>query len=134
METKRNGQNGQLTTGHDVYEVRPRKGRDGVDLQRSVSIRSDLVCRTRRGPQRGCVREVPRPVALAPSNYPRVGRLRRLNPEPLNVRAIFRSGETRFRFGSVCEAGAFARSTKGTADTQPQLHPALVRLSATISQ
>ena len=32
MEPKRNGQNGQLTTGHDVYEVRPRKGRDGVDL------------------------------------------------------------------------------------------------------
>jgi len=33
MEVKRNGQNSQgLTTGHDVYEVRPRKGRDGVDL------------------------------------------------------------------------------------------------------
>ena len=33
MEAKRNGQNSQgLTTGHDVYEVRPRKGRDGVDL------------------------------------------------------------------------------------------------------
>jgi hypothetical protein len=32
MEAKRNGQNSQLTAGHDVYEVRPRKGRDGVDL------------------------------------------------------------------------------------------------------
>jgi hypothetical protein len=33
MEAKRNGQNSHgLTTGHDVYEVRPRKGRDGVDL------------------------------------------------------------------------------------------------------
>src|SRR5262249_40266557 len=33
MEAKRKGQNSQgLTTGHDVYEVRPRKGRDGVDL------------------------------------------------------------------------------------------------------
>jgi hypothetical protein len=32
LEAKRNGQNSQLTTGHDVYEVRPRKGRDGVDL------------------------------------------------------------------------------------------------------
>jgi hypothetical protein len=33
MEAKRNGQNSQgLTTGRDVYEVRPRKDRDGVDL------------------------------------------------------------------------------------------------------
>jgi hypothetical protein len=33
MEGKRNGQNSrQLTTGHDVYEVRPRDGKDGVDL------------------------------------------------------------------------------------------------------
>jgi hypothetical protein len=33
MEAKRNGQNSHaLTTGHDVYDVRPRKSRDGVDL------------------------------------------------------------------------------------------------------
>jgi len=33
MEARRNGQNSHgLTTGHDVYEVRPRRGRDGVDL------------------------------------------------------------------------------------------------------
>jgi hypothetical protein len=33
METKRTGQNGLgLTGSHDVYEVRPRKGGDGVDL------------------------------------------------------------------------------------------------------
>jgi len=33
MEAKRIGQNSrELTNGHDVYEVRPRKGRDGVDL------------------------------------------------------------------------------------------------------
>jgi hypothetical protein len=33
MEAKRNGQNSRgLTTGHDVYEVRPRKSRDGIDL------------------------------------------------------------------------------------------------------
>jgi hypothetical protein len=33
MEAKRNGQNSrELTSGHDVYEVRPRNGRDGVDL------------------------------------------------------------------------------------------------------
>jgi hypothetical protein len=33
MEAKPNGQNScGLTTSHDVYEVRPRKGRDGVDL------------------------------------------------------------------------------------------------------
>ena len=33
MVVKRNGQNSIWgTTGHDVYEVRPRKSRDGVDL------------------------------------------------------------------------------------------------------
>ena len=33
MIAKRNGQNSLLgTTGCDVYEVRPRKSRDGVDL------------------------------------------------------------------------------------------------------
>jgi hypothetical protein len=33
MEAKRNALNGlELTTSHDVYEVRPRKNRDGVDL------------------------------------------------------------------------------------------------------
>jgi hypothetical protein len=33
MEAKRNGQNSRgLTADHDVYEVRPRKSRDGVDL------------------------------------------------------------------------------------------------------
>jgi hypothetical protein len=33
METERNGQNSlRLTASHDVYEVRPRKGGDGVDL------------------------------------------------------------------------------------------------------
>ena len=37
MEAKRNGQN----IGHDVYEVRPRKGGDGVDL---------ISDRFRRGP------------------------------------------------------------------------------------
>jgi hypothetical protein len=33
MEAKRKGQNSQgLAIGHDVYEVRPRKDRDGFDL------------------------------------------------------------------------------------------------------
>ena len=33
MKAKRNGQNSLgLTTGHDVYVVRPRKSKDGVDL------------------------------------------------------------------------------------------------------
>ena len=33
VKAKRDGQNGLgLSTGHDVYEVRPRKSRDGVDL------------------------------------------------------------------------------------------------------
>ena len=33
MKAKRDGQNSlELSTGHDLYEVRPRKGRDGVDL------------------------------------------------------------------------------------------------------
>ena len=33
MIAKRNGQNSLgCVTGHDVYEVRPRKGGDGVDL------------------------------------------------------------------------------------------------------
>jgi len=42
MEAKRNGQNScGLTTGHDVYEIRPRKSRDGVDL---------ISDRFRRGP------------------------------------------------------------------------------------
>jgi hypothetical protein len=33
MKSKRNGQNNPgLTTGPDVYEIRPRKGSDGIDL------------------------------------------------------------------------------------------------------
>ena len=78
MEAKRNGEN----TVHDVYEVRPRKGGDGVDLT------SD---RFRRGPiwyaGVDAVREVP--LFLAPGNYPRIGRLRRCNPGARKARFVW---------------------------------------------
>jgi hypothetical protein len=32
MKAKRKGQAPSLTTGPDVYEIRPRKGSDGIDL------------------------------------------------------------------------------------------------------
>jgi hypothetical protein len=59
-------------------------------------MRTDLVCRARRGPLRGRVREVPLPLELAPGKDPRVGRLRRCNPDALNPTAIFASGEAPF--------------------------------------
>jgi hypothetical protein len=74
MEAKRNG------PGHDVYEVRPHKGSDGVDL---------ISDRFRRGPiwyaGPGAVSKAVayakyHSLTLAPGSYPRVGRLRRCNP------------------------------------------------------
>jgi hypothetical protein len=61
------------TPAQDVYEIRPRKDRDGFDL---ISDRlrhgPNLVCRTRRSPLRGCVRDVPLSLSLAPGDHPRV--------------------------------------------------------------
>jgi hypothetical protein len=82
MEAKRNGQNSRgLTSGQDVDEVRPRKSRDGVDL---ISDRFRYAPIWYAGPDavRNAVAyaQVPLPLALAPGNYPRVGRLCRRNP------------------------------------------------------
>jgi hypothetical protein len=57
----------------DVYEIRPRKDGDGFGShQRSAPTRPNLVCRTRRSPQRRRVCELPLAVALAQRNHPRV--------------------------------------------------------------
>jgi len=50
------------------------------DVQNSLGPTTDHDV-SRRGPQGGRVREVPLPFGLAPGNYPRVGRLRRCNPD-----------------------------------------------------
>ena len=61
------------TPGQDVYEIRPRKDRDGFDLI-SDRLRYGPTWYTgpRCSPPRSRVREVPFSVSLAPGDHPRV--------------------------------------------------------------
>ena len=85
MIATRNGQNNLGgTKGCDVYEVRPRKSGDGVDL---ISDRFRYGPIWYAGPDavRNAVAyaKYPLSLSLAPGKDPRVGRLRRCNPDAL---------------------------------------------------
>ena len=57
----------------DVYEVRPRKDRDGFDLISNRSpARADLVCRTGRSSEGSFLCEVSLSLAIAPRNRSRI--------------------------------------------------------------
>ena len=60
------------TLAQDVYEIHPRKGRDGFDRLAIASGGDQSVCRTRRSSQRGRVREVSLSFSLTLGDHPRV--------------------------------------------------------------
>jgi hypothetical protein len=61
------------TPAQDVYEIRPRKDRNGFDLiSESPPTRPNLVCRTRCSSQRGRIREVPFSLAFTLGDHPGV--------------------------------------------------------------
>ena len=62
-----------LTASHDLYEVRPRKDREGIDLISELFRYGPIWY---AGPD--AVRNA---IAVPAGNYPRVGRLRRFSPD-----------------------------------------------------
>jgi hypothetical protein len=59
---------------HDLYEVRPRKDKDGFDLISNLfRYGPDLVCWARRCPLRNRVCKVLLSFPVAPRSYPRLG-------------------------------------------------------------
>jgi len=60
------------TPAQDVYEIHPRKGRDGFDRLAIASGGDQSVCRTRRSSQRGRFREVSLSFSRTLGDHPRV--------------------------------------------------------------
>jgi hypothetical protein len=89
MKAKPKGQNSLgFTTGPDVYEIRPRKCRDGIEL---ISDRFRYGPIWYAGPD--AIRNAAayakyRSLALAPGNYPSSGRLRDCDRDPRLVRFV----------------------------------------------